>query len=411
PTPAAGRSASARTGRGARRAARGQRLRRGARLDGGDDRGGRARLRDGRRGEPRDERPRGPRDRRSAGRRDARHARRDAARMGAPSARPPSRDADLRTGPDGVLLPARGRRGDPDLPVRGTRRGGARAAAGPSPRALPRARDRGRPLASVPASQRGRVRAGRGTDRRLRRGRRMGRDRSAQAGEVDARDAPAPAGAAAGRRRGGVRLPRRARLAGAALDAALGPRVALPALARAATAVAALRALQPALRGGLRGPVRAPPDAALIDGSARGPERAPSGRRNPAGPGGFHGSADNLSYSMSAQQSNADVAVVGLGRVGLPLALSFAQRGLRVIGVDNDARRLDAVREGRMPFAETGAQEVLEEVHRGDRLSLSSAVADAASARQIVITLGTPSFSHIEIDMRDIRSALDDLLG
>ncbi|HXD53876.1 MAG TPA: NAD(P)-binding domain-containing protein, partial [Solirubrobacteraceae bacterium] len=114
---------------------------------------------------------------------------------------------------------------------------------------------------------------------------------------------------------------------------------------------------------------------------------------------------------MSAQQSNADVAVVGLGRVGLPLALSFAQRGLRVIGVDNDARRLDAVREGRMPFAETGAQEVLEEVHRGDRLSLSSAVADAASARQIVITLGTPSFSHIEIDMRDIRSALDDLLG
>jgi UDP-N-acetyl-D-mannosaminuronic acid dehydrogenase len=29
----------------------------------------------------------------------------------------------------------------------------------------------------------------------------------------------------------------------------------------------------------------------------------------------------------------------------------------------------------------------------------------------VVITLGTPSFSHIEIDMRDIRSALDDLLG
>jgi UDP-N-acetyl-D-mannosaminuronic acid dehydrogenase len=38
-------------------------------------------------------------------------------------------------------------------------------------------------------------------------------------------------------------------------------------------------------------------------------------------------------------------------------------------------------------------------------------VADAAQAKHIVITLGTPSFSHIEIDMRDIRSALDDLLG
>jgi UDP-N-acetyl-D-mannosaminuronic acid dehydrogenase len=115
--------------------------------------------------------------------------------------------------------------------------------------------------------------------------------------------------------------------------------------------------------------------------------------------------------SMSAEQSNADVAVVGLGRVGLPLALSFADRGLNVIGVDNDPRRLEAVREGRMPFQETGAQELLDRVHASGALTLTAAVAGAANARQIVLTLGTPSFSHIEIDMRDIRSALDDLLG
>ncbi len=114
---------------------------------------------------------------------------------------------------------------------------------------------------------------------------------------------------------------------------------------------------------------------------------------------------------MNASQSTADVAVVGLGRVGLPLALSFADRGLTVIGVDNDADRLDAVRDGRMPFAETDAQELLDRVHAAGRLSLSERVANAAGARHIVITLGTPSFSHIEIDMRDIRSALDDLLG
>jgi UDP-N-acetyl-D-mannosaminuronic acid dehydrogenase len=64
-----------------------------------------------------------------------------------------------------------------------------------------------------------------------------------------------------------------------------------------------------------------------------------------------------------------------------------------------------------MPFSETGAQELLERLDRDGRLELSERVADAARARQIVITLGTPSFSHIEIDMRDIRSALDDLLG
>ena len=115
--------------------------------------------------------------------------------------------------------------------------------------------------------------------------------------------------------------------------------------------------------------------------------------------------------SMNASQSTADVAVIGLGRVGLPLALSFADRGLSVVGIDNDPARLDAVRDGRMPFVETGAQELLDRVHRNGRLSLSERVVDAARARQIVITLGTPSFSHIEIDMRDIRSALDELLG
>jgi UDP-N-acetyl-D-mannosaminuronic acid dehydrogenase len=115
--------------------------------------------------------------------------------------------------------------------------------------------------------------------------------------------------------------------------------------------------------------------------------------------------------SMNASQSTADVAVIGLGRVGLPLALSFADRGLSVVGIDNDPARLDAVRDGRMPFVETGAQELLDRVHRSGGLSLSERVLDAARARQIVITLGTPSFSHIEIDMRDIRSALDELLG
>jgi UDP-N-acetyl-D-mannosaminuronic acid dehydrogenase len=107
---------------------------------------------------------------------------------------------------------------------------------------------------------------------------------------------------------------------------------------------------------------------------------------------------------------SVDVSVIGLGRVGLPLALCFADRGLRVHGIDNDPERLLAVEAGTMPFEETGAQELLERVRASGRLTLSDSVPDAARAEQIVITLGTPSFSHIEIDMRDIRSALDDLL-
>src|ERR671930_590036 len=105
-----------------------------------------------------------------------------------------------------------------------------------------------------------------------------------------------------------------------------------------------------------------------------------------------------------------DVSVIGLGRVGLPLALSFADRGLRVIGVDNDPARIACLADGRMPFAEPGAQELLTRVLAAGTFSTSQVATDAGRARDIVLTLGTPSFSHIEIDMRDIRSVLDDLL-
>ena len=107
----------------------------------------------------------------------------------------------------------------------------------------------------------------------------------------------------------------------------------------------------------------------------------------------------------------ADVAVIGLGRIGLPLAISFADRGLRVLGIDKDPERLQAVRDARMPFAEPDAQEALERVAAAGLLTVSDRVADAALAEHIVITLGTPSLAHVEIDISDIRSALDDLLG
>ncbi|HEY2651041.1 MAG TPA: nucleotide sugar dehydrogenase [Solirubrobacteraceae bacterium] len=104
------------------------------------------------------------------------------------------------------------------------------------------------------------------------------------------------------------------------------------------------------------------------------------------------------------------VSVIGLGRVGLPLALSFADRGLTVVGVDSNVAQLDSIRAGRMPFSEAGTQELLERVLAGGRLELSDRADDAARTDNIVITIGTPSFSHLESDLRQVRAALDDLL-
>src|SRR3954466_16254657 len=95
-----------------------------------------------------------------------------------------------------------------------------------------------------------------------------------------------------------------------------------------------------------------------------------------------------------------DVSVIGLGRTALPLALSFADAGLSVLGIDKDPERLAAVRERRMPFKEPGTDELLARVPLG----VSARAADAARADSIVLTLGTPALSHIEIDMGDIRA-------
>ena len=104
------------------------------------------------------------------------------------------------------------------------------------------------------------------------------------------------------------------------------------------------------------------------------------------------------------------VAIVGLGRIGLPLALSFADHGLDVIGVEKQQQVIDLIQAGEMPFEETGTQEVLERVLPTGRLSIADSIHQAAGADWIVLTLGTPTFSHIEVDISDIRGVVDDLM-
>jgi UDP-N-acetyl-D-mannosaminuronic acid dehydrogenase len=108
--------------------------------------------------------------------------------------------------------------------------------------------------------------------------------------------------------------------------------------------------------------------------------------------------------------ATSSVAVVGLGRIGLPLALSFADRGLTVVGVDRDPDVLARIGSGTMPFEERGTQELLERVLETGRLRLTQRLEDAAGSDEIVLTLGTPALAQIEIDISQIRGALDDLL-
>ncbi|MDV7396036.1 NAD(P)-binding domain-containing protein, partial [Arthrospira platensis SPKY1] len=41
------------------------------------------------------------------------------------------------------------------------------------------------------------------------------------------------------------------------------------------------------------------------------------------------------------------IAIIGLGYVGLPLGLRFAEAGVKVLGLDVDAAKVDAINAGR----------------------------------------------------------------
>src|SRR5512137_2414668 len=49
----------------------------------------------------------------------------------------------------------------------------------------------------------------------------------------------------------------------------------------------------------------------------------------------------------SLKEKNAKVAILGLGYVGLPLAVVFGEAGFHVTGVDPDKRKVDALKEGK----------------------------------------------------------------
>ena len=83
-------------------------------------------------------------------------------------------------------------------------------------------------------------------------------------------------------------------------------------------------------------------------------------------------------------------SVVGLGKLGAPLAACLAAKGLRVVGVDADARKVEAVNQGQTPIYEPGLEELIRESN--GRLTAASDIEEAVRATEITfIVVATPS--------------------
>lgn len=100
------------------------------------------------------------------------------------------------------------------------------------------------------------------------------------------------------------------------------------------------------------------------------------------------------------------VAIAGLGYVGLPLAVAFAESGAAVTGFDVDANRVGAIRAG-ISFVEDVKSEQLRPLVQSRRLKVSSDPAVLKGADAVVICVPTPLGKSRQPDISYIESATE----
>jgi UDP-N-acetyl-D-glucosamine dehydrogenase len=93
-----------------------------------------------------------------------------------------------------------------------------------------------------------------------------------------------------------------------------------------------------------------------------------------------------------------DIAIVGLGYVGLPLSLQFARSGVNVLGLDLDPEKVDALNGGRSYIKHVAAETVAEEV-KANRLEATTDFARVDEVQAIIICVPTPLNKNREPDI------------
>ena len=105
------------------------------------------------------------------------------------------------------------------------------------------------------------------------------------------------------------------------------------------------------------------------------------------------------------------IAVVGSGYVGLVAGACFADLGHDVILVDNDDRKLAALKNGQVPIHEKFLPELLSR-HRGQRLTFSGDLQEAVRLSSVIfVAVGTPPAETGEADLSYVESVAREISG
>ena len=110
----------------------------------------------------------------------------------------------------------------------------------------------------------------------------------------------------------------------------------------------------------------------------------------------------------SIRRRDARCGIIGLGYVGLPLALEFARAGFRTTGIDVDPSKVDAINAGRSYIVDVRDPEIAEQVRAG-RLSATTDFAAIRDVDTINICVPTPLRKTKDPDLTFVVSAVNEI--
>ncbi len=93
-----------------------------------------------------------------------------------------------------------------------------------------------------------------------------------------------------------------------------------------------------------------------------------------------------------------NIAIVGLGYVGLPLSLQFARSGIKVLGLDIDAQKVDALNAGRSYIKHIESAAIAEQIKSG-RFAAATDFARVREVQAVIICVPTPLNKNREPDI------------
>jgi UDPglucose 6-dehydrogenase len=101
------------------------------------------------------------------------------------------------------------------------------------------------------------------------------------------------------------------------------------------------------------------------------------------------------------------LAVVGLGKLGAPLAAVLASKGNEVLGIDVNPEAVRLLNEGQAPVEEPGLQELVSESK--ERLSATTELGAAADAELSILLVPTPSDARGAFSNEHVLAAIEEI--